>query len=97
MHDKKDDENQKNLDSLMEAQIKQMDEKDVLPETQEEVVYHLVEEVGEFTEAIREGKGDKEVENELADILWQVNKICWLRDISPEEIFFRKLEINEDR
>ncbi len=91
------EEEMESMDSLLEAQIKQMDEKDVLPETQEEVIYHLMEEIGEFAEAVREEKEEDEIEKELADILWQVNKICWLRNISPEEIFLRKLRLNEER
>ncbi|MBU0666700.1 MAG: MazG nucleotide pyrophosphohydrolase domain-containing protein [Nanoarchaeota archaeon] len=73
-----------NLEELKEKQIAQMKRKKCLPKTDIEVVLHLVEEVGEICEAIREKQTRKEFEGEIADILWQLNKICWIHNINLE-------------
>ncbi len=39
----------------------------------------------------------EEFEDEVADILWQLNKLCWVHKINLEEVFLRKLEKNADR
>ncbi|MBN1941055.1 MAG: hypothetical protein JW772_02630 [Candidatus Diapherotrites archaeon] len=84
------------LEKLTEMQIKQMTEKNCLPKTQQEVLLHLAEEVGELCQAARK-KDDSEINEEIADVLWQLNKICWMRKISLEKLFLQKLEKNENR
>ena len=86
-----------NLDELKNKQMEQMTKKDCLPKDSNEVVLHLVEEVGEVCEAIRENQSKEEFENEIADVLWQLNKLCWIHKIDLEEVFLKKLEKNEKR
>jgi len=86
-----------NLNELKDKQIAQMTKKKCLPRDNVEVVLHLVEEVGEVCEAIREKQPREDFENEVADILWQLNKLCWIYKIDLEEVFLRKLEKNEKR
>ncbi|MBU0471394.1 MAG: hypothetical protein KKF65_02120 [Nanoarchaeota archaeon] len=33
----------------------------------------------------------------MADILWQLNKLCWIEKIDLEKIFLKKLKKNENR
>jgi len=86
-----------NLLELQNAQIEQMKNKNCLPNNQTEVILHLVEEVGEVCEAIRENQDREEFEAEIADVLWQLNKLCWINNINLEEIFLRKLKKNKTR
>lgn len=86
-----------NLNELKEKQIEQMRKKNCLPKDRIEVVLHLVEEIGEVCEALREKQSKEEYENEIADILWQLNKLCWIEKIDLEKIFLKKLEKNEKR
>jgi NTP pyrophosphatase (non-canonical NTP hydrolase) len=86
-----------NLEELKDKQIEQMTKKKCLPKNDIEVVLHMVEEVGEVCEAIREKQSREDFENEVADILWQLNKLCWIHKINLEEVFLRKLQKNEDR
>lgn len=86
-----------NLKELQHQQMSQMEKKGKLPKNQIEVVLHLVEEVGEVCEAIRENQSREDFEGELADILWQLNKLCWINNIDLEEIFVKKLEKNASR
>lgn len=85
------------LKKLMDEQIGQMTKKGCLPKDSTEVLLHLVEEVGEVCEAIRENQSKEDFENEVADVLWQLNKLCWIHKINLEEIFLKKLKKNEDR
>lgn len=85
------------LEELKTKQIEQMTVKKCLPKNDIEIVLHLVEEVGEVCEAIREHQSREEFENEIADILWQLNKLCWIHKINLEEVFLRKLEKNAAR
>lgn len=85
------------LEELKKLQIEQMACKDCLPKDGTEVILHLVEEIGELCEAIREGQSRDEFEGETADILWQLNKLCWVHDINLEEVFLKKLAKNEKR
>lgn len=74
-----------------------MSEKNCLPKDGTEVLLHLVEEVGEVCEAVRENRPKKDFENEVADVLWQLNKLCWIHKINLEEVFLKKLKENEYR
>ena len=85
------------LEELKNKQIEQMKEKGCLPKDENEVILHLVEEVGEVCEAIREKQTKEEFENEVADLLWQLNKLCWIKDVDLEKAFIRKLELNKKR
>ena len=85
------------LNELKDKQIKQMSEKNCLPKDSTEVLLHLVEEVGEICEAIREKQSKEDFEDEVADVLWQLNKLCWIHKVDLEEIFLRKLKKNECR
>jgi len=85
------------LKELQNKQIEQMKRKGCLPKTNIDVVLHLVEEVGEVCEAIREKQSKEDFENEVADVLWQLNKLCWIEGIDLEKVFIRKLEKNEKR
>ena len=86
-----------NINDLKDKQIAQMTRKKCLPKDSTEVILHLVEEVGEVCEAIREKQSKEDFENEVADILWQLNKLCCIHKIDLEEAFLRKLEKNEKR
>jgi len=86
-----------NLEELKNKQIEQMKQKGCLPNDQTEIVLHMVEEIGELCESIREKKSKQEFENEIADILWQLNKLCWVNNIDLEKIFLKKLEENKSR
>ena len=85
------------LEELKNKQINQMTKKNCLPKDGTEVILHLVEEMGEVCESIRENQSKEDFENEVADILWQLNKLCWIHKINLEEVFLRKLEKNEHR
>lgn len=85
------------IKELQKKQIEQMKKKGCLPKTSIDVVLHLVEEVGEVCEAIREKQNKEDFENEVADVLWQLNKLCWIEGIDLEKVFIRKLEKNEKR
>ena len=85
------------LNSLSSLQKDQMIKKKVMPRNEEEVIFHLMEEVGELAESIREERPHEEVETEIADVLWQLNKICWGRDVNLEKAFIEKLEKNWKR
>jgi len=85
------------LEELKSKQIEQMTKKKCLPKNGTEVILHLVEEVGEVCESIRENQSKEDFENEVADILWQLNKLCWIHKINLEEVFLKKLEKNEKR
>lgn len=85
------------INKLKDMQIAQMTKKNCLPKDQTEVILHMVEEIGELCEAIREQQSKEEFENELADILWQLNKLCWINKIDLEKIFLKKLEKNNKR
>ncbi|MBN2567457.1 hypothetical protein JXB02_05225 [Candidatus Woesearchaeota archaeon] len=85
------------LRTLSERQMAQMGRKGNLPKSTTEVALHLVEEVGEVCEALREGKPKGELEAELADVLWQLNKLCWTEKVDLEKAFMEKLERNERR
>ncbi len=86
-----------NLEELKDKQIEQMTRKKCLPKNETEVILHLVEEVGEVCEAIREKQPKEEFEHEVADILWQLNKLCWIHKIDLEKVFINKLKKNEER
>jgi NTP pyrophosphatase (non-canonical NTP hydrolase) len=86
-----------NLEELKNKQIEQMTKKNCLPKNELEVVLHMVEEVGEVCEAIREKQSKEDFENEVADILWQLNKLCWIHNINLEQVFLKKLKKNEER
>ena len=85
------------IKELQTKEIDQLTKKNRLPKDDAEVVYHLVEEVGEVCEAIWEKQPKEDFENEIADVLWQLNKLCFLHDIDLEKTFLRKLEKNEKR
>lgn len=85
------------LEELKSKQIEQMAKKDCLPKNETEVILHLVEEIGEVCESIRENKSREDFEDEVADILWQINKLCWIHKINLEEVFLKKLKKNENR
>ncbi len=85
-----------NLSELQAAQIEQMKNKDCLPKDETEIILHLVEEVGEVCEAIREDDRE-ELKDEIADVLWQLNKLCWINKLDLEEVFLHKLNKNKDR
>jgi len=85
------------LEDLKNKQIEQMTKKNCLPENDIEIVLHMVEEVGEVCEAIREKQFQENFENEVADILWQLNKLCWFHKINLEQVFLRKLQKNAGR
>ena len=76
-----------NLEKLKDLQITQMTKKNCLPKDSTEVILHLVEEIGEVCESIRENQSKEEFESEVADILWQLNKLCWIHNIELEKIF----------
>ena len=86
-----------NLEKLKNMQIEQMTKKGCLPKDDIEVVLHMVEEIGEVCEAIREKQSREEFEDEVADILWQLNKLCWIHKINLEEVFLKKLKKNAER
>jgi len=86
-----------NLETLKDKQIEQMTKKNCLPKNGIEVILHLVEEIGEVCESIREKQSKEDFENEVADILWQLNKLCWIYKINLEEVFLKKLAKNEKR
>ncbi len=86
-----------NLEELKNKQIEQMTKKGCLPKDDIEIVLHLVEEIGEVCEAIREKQSKEEFEDEVADILWQLNKLCWIHKIDLEEVFLKKLNKNANR
>ena len=85
------------LKELKNKQIEQMTHKNCLPKDRIEIILHLVEEIGELCESIRENQSQEHFENEIADILWQLNKLCWIQKIDLEEVFLKKLEKNNDR
>ena len=85
------------LHELQQRQKEQMTKKNCLPKDTTEVVLHLVEEVGEVCEAIREEQSRENFENEVADVLWQLNKLCWMNNLDLEKAFLAKLEKNERR
>lgn len=85
------------IKELLGKQIEQMKNKGNLPKTNIDVVLHLVEEVGEVCEAIREKQSKEDFESEVADVLWQLNKLCWISKIDLEKAFLKKLEKNEKR
>jgi len=85
------------LEELKRKQMEQMTKKGCLPKNEKEVILHLVEEVGEVCESIREKQSREKFENEIADVLWQLNKICWVHEINLEEAFIKKLDKNENR
>lgn len=85
------------LNKLKDMQIEQMSKKRCLPKSEREVILHMMEEVGELCEAIRENKSREEFEEEVADILWQLNKLCWIHKIDLEKAFLNKLEKNAKR
>ena len=85
------------LNELQAKQKAQMGKKGNLPKDQIDVVLHLVEEVGEVCEAIRENQSRERFESEIADVLWQLNKVCWINDVDLEKAFLKKLEKNEQR
>jgi NTP pyrophosphatase (non-canonical NTP hydrolase) len=85
------------IKKLQKKQIEQMIDKNKLPKSDIEVVLHLVEEVGEVCEAIRENQSKEDFESEVADVLWQLNKLCFVRKVDLEKAFLRKLEKNEKR
>ena len=85
------------IKELQTKEIDQLTKKNRLPKDDAEVVYHLVEEVGEVCEAIWEKQPKEDFENEITDVLWQLNKLCFLHDIDLEKTFLRKLEKNEKR
>ena len=86
-----------NLEELKNKQIEQMTKKGCLPKDETEVILHLIEEIGEVCESIREKQSQEEFENEVADVLWQLNKLCWIHKINLEEVFIKKLKKNETR
>jgi len=86
-----------NIEELKNKQIEQMTKKGCLPKDGTEVVLHFVEEIGEVCESIRENQSREDFENEIADILWQLNKLCWIHKINLEEVFLKKLIKNEKR
>ncbi|MBN1275649.1 nucleotide pyrophosphohydrolase [Candidatus Woesearchaeota archaeon] len=83
------------LKTMQEKQREQAARKDRLPKDMAEVVLHLVEEVGEVCEAIREGQPREYFEAEVADVLWQLNKLCWMNGFDLERAFLAKLEKKE--
>ena len=85
------------LKTLGTMQMEQMTKKNCLPKTDIEIVLHLVEEIGEVCESIREHQSREDFENEVADVLWQLNKLCWYHKIDLEEVFLRKLHKNANR
>jgi NTP pyrophosphatase (non-canonical NTP hydrolase) len=85
------------LEELKNKQIEQMTEKNCLPKDDIEVILHLVEEIGEVCESVREKQSREDFEGEVADILWQLNKLCWIHKINLEEVFLKKLEKNKNR
>jgi len=85
------------LNKIKEMQIEQMTKKNCLPKDEQEVILHMVEEIGELCEAIREKQSKEEFEGEIADILWQLNKLCWIHEIDLEKVFLKKLEKNKKR
>ena len=86
-----------NLSELQIAQIEQMKDKNCLPKNQTEIILHLVEEVGEVCEAIRANQNKEDFEDEVADVLWQLNKLCWINEIDLEKVFIKKLNKNKNR
>ena len=58
-----------NLKELQDKQITQMSNKNCLPQNSNEVILHLVEEIGELCEAVREKQSKENFENEIADII----------------------------
>lgn len=85
------------LRELQAKQKEQMARKGCLPKDTTEVVLHLVEEIGEVCEAIREEQSKEDFEGEVADVLWQLNKLCWLNELDLQKAFLAKLEKNEKR
>ena len=64
-----------------------------IPKNTTEAVLHLVEEVGEVCEAIRENQSREELELEISDVFWQLNKLCLVEKINLEKVFLKTLNI----
>ena len=86
-----------NLEELKNKQMEQMKEKNRLPKDEIDVILHLVEEVAEVCEVIREKQPRENLESEVADVLWQLNKLCYIHKIDLEEVFLKKLNKNSKR
>lgn len=80
------------LKKLQEIQLKMMTENKWLPKNRTEGVLHLVEEVGEVCEVIRENSSKEDLEDELADVFFNLMKICWFEKIDLETAFMNKLD-----
>ncbi len=85
------------LNELREKEIEQLKKKGKWPQDEKEIILHLVEEVGEVCEAIREKQSKEDFESEIADVLWQLNKLCEVHNINLEKSFLRKLDKNGKR
>jgi len=80
------------LKKLQKKQLAYLKKKGKLPKRKLTVVLRLVEDVGEICEAIREHEPREEFEEELANVFWQLNRLCYLYDVDLEKAFMKKLK-----
>ncbi len=87
----------KSIQQLQELMVDQLKKRGYYPKDDKEVLLRLGEEIGEVFEAVRENQSKKDLSHEIADVLWNLLRLCELKNINIENSFLEKLKINESR
>lgn len=63
------------LEELKQKQMQQLIQKGWSSDSKE-MALHLAEEAGEVCEAVRENQSKSDLQDELADVLWHLNRLA---------------------
>lgn len=87
----------KSLHQLQELMVGQLKKRGYYPKDDKEVLLRLGEELGEVFEAVREKQSKEDISHEIVDVLWNLLRLCELKNIDLEKAFIEKIKINESR
>lgn len=85
------------LQELSEMMVDQLRRRGYYPKDEMEVLLRLGEEMGELFEAVREKRTNEQVGFEIADVFWNLMRLCLVRGIDLETAFLAKVTYNETR
>lgn len=82
----------KSLKELHLLMIDQLQRRGFYPKDENEIFMRIVEEVGEVAEALREEQDLKKIGGEVVDILWNVMRLCELKEINLTSVVLDEIQ-----
>ena len=85
------------LEELHNLMVEQITRRGFYPHDEKSVLLHIVEEVGELSQTLRQGGSEETIAFEVADVFWHLLRFCELKNIDLEDAFMAKYKYNESR